>query len=452
MGKAAIYVRESPSSAINQKKRKRLRSEEQESGHGTEYMHSRRARMTTAENSQRHFSQGRESRDMLRAQPMSTSYPRPMRDTHSKSELNTKERNPLRNPTQKALESPPGNKSSSSDTVDGFLRSLQLLEPKTTRPDEPLEAHEEVTPPKCPSPGVTPTTSSLRSMTCVEVNLGHDRSLPQIVSSLQLNLTYRGYTLTYDMSCLPDNPAVPLALLAATESHLGAYLIVGAHYRRTGRPRAARSILQSLLDKHKSESGPHKGNDHCRSLEYIHGSTFNFPGMRPVLLMLAACELDISHENPTTAESNFHASTAHELFRAIYGSAGNSTWTNSAGNRATLGPVLSDSKPSSPGGQRRDLAAGDSFVLVEGTDSANPERICVLEKELQDARDCQKHLVDDCAAARDSLATMKTEFKLLEGRYEEALRLLAGEQEKRVVQWSMGGGKGLWGTLRNILS
>jgi len=260
MGKAAIHVRESLSSAINQKKRKRLRSEEQDSGHVIEYMQSQRARMTTAENSQLYSSQGRESRDLLRAQPMSTSYPRPMRDTPSKSKLDTKERNPLRNPTQKALESPPRNKSSSSDAVDGFLRSLQLREPKVTRPNEPPEAREEVTPPKCPSPGVTPTTPSLRSTTSVEVNLGHDKSLPHIVSSLQLNLTYRGYTLTYDMSCLPDNPAVPLALLAATESPPGAYLIVGAHYRRTARPRAARSILQSLLDKHKSECDPHDGN------------------------------------------------------------------------------------------------------------------------------------------------------------------------------------------------
>jgi len=192
--------------------------------------------------------------------------------------------------------------------------------------------------------------------------------------------------------------------------------------------------------------------DRCRSLEYVHGSIFNFPGIRPALLMLAACELDISHENPTTAESNFHTSTAHKLFRAVYGSAGNSTWTSSAGNRAPLGPVLSDSRPSSPDGQRQDLAARDSFVLVEGTESVTSERICVLEKELQVARDCQRHLRDDCTAANDSLASMKTEFKLLEARYEEALRLLAGEQEKRVVQWSMGGGKGLWGTLRNILS
>lgn len=223
MGKVAIYIPES-SSTINQR-RKRLRSEEQESGHETEYTRSRREHRTTSENSHSYSGRGGRSRDLL-AQPMSKSHLRPTRETPSKPKLEKKS---------------------------------QLRERTVIRPNGPPAAHEEAAP-ACPSPGVSLTTSASRTMTSGEVSLNHDPSFLHVVSSSQLNLTYRGYTLTYDMACLPDNPAVPLALLAVTESDPGAYLIISAHYRRTGRSGAARSILLALLDKHKDESGAQKGN------------------------------------------------------------------------------------------------------------------------------------------------------------------------------------------------
>lgn len=168
--------------------------------------------------------------------------------------------------------------------------------------------------------------------------------------------------------------------------------------------------------------------------------------------MLAACELDISHESPTNTESNSHASTAHELFRAVYGSTGGPTRTSYAESRAPLDPILGDSRPSSHVGQSNDPAAGDSFVLVEGIDPVALERNCVLEKRLQEARGCHGQLIDGCIIAHDRLASVRTKFKLLEAPYEETLHLPAGEQDKQVMEGGKGGRKGLWGTLRTILS
>ncbi|KAL4074203.1 hypothetical protein V8B97DRAFT_731622 [Scleroderma yunnanense] len=451
MGKVAMYVRGPPaSSAIHQKKRKREPSEERDSRHRTEYMHSRRAHMTTSEHSRLC---SRRDGDALRAHPISTSQQHPKRGAPSKSKFGSKEikllRSPIRIPVvppQRALESPSGYKLPSCETVDDFLRSCKST---VTCPDETQEAHEEVTPPKC---GTSPTTPSPQIVTSTKVDLGRDMSSPHIAPSFQLNLIYRGYPLTYNMSSLPDDPTIPLALLAATGSDPGAYLIIGAHYRRTGRSRAARSILQNLLDKDNGESGCVKnGNDRPRSSKWVSGPVCNFSIIRPALLMLAACELDISHENPMTAESSSYTSTAHELFRAVYGSAGTSIWTSSNGSGIPLRRVLSESISHAPSKWRQESAAGDSFAHIERSDSVATERISILEKELQEARDYQRQLIDDCTAAHCSLASMKTELELLQTQCEETLRLLVAEQEKQVMKCGVGGRKGLWGTLRNML-
>ena len=70
------------------------------------------------------------------------------------------------------------------------------------------------------------------------------------LASEPLSLLHHGHRLNYDLNLLPNDPTGPVTLLGATQSEPGAYLIVGAHYRRTGRSRAACEVIKAMLQKH----------------------------------------------------------------------------------------------------------------------------------------------------------------------------------------------------------
>lgn len=125
----------------------------------------------------------------------------------------------------KAESPPPG-------SVTAFLRSIELPDKPSSAP--PLQMSISLTPPSLRQPPLS--TDSTNKVSCTN---GNDH---------QVSLVYKGYPFSYDLSALPDDPKGTIALLTITKSDPGAYLLVGAHYRRTGRSRAACAVIRSLLD------------------------------------------------------------------------------------------------------------------------------------------------------------------------------------------------------------
>ena len=133
----------------------------------------------------------------------------------------------------KAESPPPG-------SVTAFLRSIELPDKPSSAP--PLQTSFSLTPPSLRLPPLSTDKAA-----CTNGN-GH-----------QVSLVYKGYPFTYDLSALPDDPKGTIALLSITKSDPGAYILVGAHYRRTGRSRAACAVIRSLLDSWDSPSDVEKG-------------------------------------------------------------------------------------------------------------------------------------------------------------------------------------------------
>lgn len=140
--------------------------------------------------------------------------------------------------SQRKAESPP------AGSVTSFLRSIELPDKPFSAPA--LQTSFSLTP---PSPRLPPLpTDNTNRTVCASTN----------GSGYQVSLVYKGYPFTYDLSALPEDPKGTIALLTITKSDPGAYLLVGAHYRRTGRSGAARAVIRSLLDNLDSPSDAEK--------------------------------------------------------------------------------------------------------------------------------------------------------------------------------------------------
>ena len=141
---------------------------------------------------------------------------------------------------------PIGQKKAGSPTpgsVTAFLRSIELPDKPPSEP--PLQTSFSPAPPSRRLPPLS--TDNANKAACTNGN------------GYQVTLVCKGYPFTYDLSALPDDPEGTIALLTITKSDPGPYLLVGAHYRRTGRSRAARAVIRSLLDKLDDSSDGEKG-------------------------------------------------------------------------------------------------------------------------------------------------------------------------------------------------
>ena len=137
---------------------------------------------------------------------------------------------------RKAESPPPG-------SVTAFLRSIELPDKPSSAP--PLQTSFSLNTP--PSLRLPPLSAD--KATCTNEN------------GYQVSLCYKGYPFSYDLAALPDDPKGTIALLNITKSDPGAYILVGAHYRRTGRSRAACAVIRSLLDNLDSPSDVEKGKE-----------------------------------------------------------------------------------------------------------------------------------------------------------------------------------------------
>lgn len=185
-------------------------------------------------------------------------------------------------------------------------------------------------------------------------------------------------------------------------------------------------------------------------------SVFKGTAMRPALLLLAACELDISREHPDDPESDDHASTAHEIFRTVFGIANDALDTGAG-------------MPEHP---KRTNALGLEFASNRNCPSVASEvvplaRVQDLERELSAARGAHKTLQDKLAASNDRLTYAEDKVRALESHTREMLvqlgasrdenwelrqQLAESEQRAReLVQCTPSAENRVWGRLKDLL-
>ncbi|KAF8840505.1 hypothetical protein BDN67DRAFT_968470 [Paxillus ammoniavirescens] len=347
---------------------------------------------------------------------------------------------------------------------------------------------------KFPSPKMvalppTPVSLALPSLRLPTLPTENTRDIPSTSPTShahQVSLVHRGHSFTYDLSVLPDDPSGPLVLLSTTQSDPGAYILISAHYRRTRRPRAACCVLRALLAIQGSipngkkdtlppgpDSVPPTTDTSTSSLPQqidINKSAFRTAAIRPALLLLAACELDISRDEPADPESASHVSAAHDLFRAVYGNVNDAVVAGA--ERPKCGNVLgldflSDAQcSSSSSSQSRSKASSvPTSVLPASADTS--ARIQALERQLHNARETQKWLRGKLTDADDRIERAESRTRSLESRSQNILlqldvardgnrslrrRLAEAEQRARDLENGAAGAETrIWGRLKDLL-
>ncbi|KAG1777732.1 hypothetical protein EV702DRAFT_936571, partial [Suillus placidus] len=242
-----------------------------------------------------------------------------------------------------------------------------------------------------------------------------------------LSLLHHGYPLSYDLNLLPDDPIGPITLLGATQSEPGAYLVAAAHYRRTGRSRAACKVIRALLGKHAPTTraggdltGENKENAHEASV------------LRSAILVLAACQLDISRDSSSPEEKIAHATAAQELFRTIYGTKNNFLSSKSGDTNTdvnALGLAFTD-RARIPSTANNNLPTS-TFKQTSGVPTAPAStRILALEDELRLTRTAKSTIEADLAAANKRQERTDLSIREAETRSRDALRLLETERDE----------------------
>ena len=196
-------------------------------------------------------------------------------------------------------------------------------------------------------------------------------------------------------------------------------------------------------------------------------SVFKSAAMRPAMLLLAACELDISREHPDDPESTSHASAARDLFRAVYGTVNDAIIAGSVRPRPknALGLEFSSN--------RNCLSFSPSDSHTHPPSSTLPAqveplaRVKGLEMELSAARAAQKKLQEKLTASNDRLTRAEDKVHELESHSREVLvqldawrdenwelrqRLVESEQMTReLVQYAPNAENRVWGRFKDLL-
>lgn len=323
-------------------------------------------------------------------------------------------------------------------SVDRFLDSIDL----SKLPATPIQ---QVLPP-------TPVSIAPIPLPLPESSIAELRPIPFTFGPERLSLLHHGHPLSYDLNLLPDDPIGPIKLLGATHSEPGAYLVTAAHYRRTGRSRAACEVIRALLGRHappasaggdltgeNKENGPfhHASSSPAKSpaASVFTPIDVNTPAheasvLRSAILFLAACQLDISRESSSPEEKAVHATTAQELFRTIYGTK-NNFLSSESGNANTeanaLGLAFTD--------RARTTAKNNVSTSMSKQTSGVPTapastRILALEDELRLTRTAKSTIEADLAAAKKRQERTDLSVKEAETRSRDALRLLETERDE----------------------
>ncbi|KAG1832461.1 hypothetical protein EV424DRAFT_28314 [Suillus variegatus] len=340
----------------------------------------------------------------------------------------------------------------SVQSVDRFLDSIDLsITPscnlvlaKNKVPATPIQ---QVLPPTPVS--IAPISLPLPESSTVEL-----RPIPFTFGPERLSLLHHGHPLSYDLNLLPDDPIGPITLLGATQSEPGAYLVAAAHYRRTGRSRAACKVIRALLGKHapatraggvltgkNKENGPfHQASSSLAKSPApsvftpidINTTAHDAAVLRSAILVLAACQLDISRDSSSPEEKIAHATAAQELFRTVYGTK-NDFISSDSGNTSTdvnaLGLAFAD--------HAQKLSTANNILPISmskqtsGVPTAPAStRILALEDELRLTRIAKSTIEADLAAAKKRQERTDLSVREAETRSRDALRLLETERDE----------------------
>jgi hypothetical protein len=154
--------------------------------------------------------------------------------------------------------------------------------------------------------------------------------------------------------------------------------------------------------------------------------------LRSAILVLAACQLDISRECSSPEEKIAYATTAQELFRTIYGTK-NNILASESGNASTdvnaLG--LASSDPARiPSTANNNLPTSMSKQTSGIPTAPASTRILALEDELRLTRTAKSTIEADLAAARKRQERTDLSVREAETRSRDALRLLETERDE----------------------
>lgn len=340
----------------------------------------------------------------------------------------------------------------SVQSVDRFLDSIDLsitpsCSPVLAKSKVSATPIRQVLPPTPVS--IAPISLPLPRSSTVEL-----RPIPFTFGPERLSLLHHGHPLSYDLNLLPDDPIGPITLLGATQSEPGAYLVAAAHYRRTGRSRAACKVIRALLGKHapatlasgdltgeNKENGPfHQASSSPAKSPSPSVSTpidVNTPAheaavLRSAILILAACQLDLSRDSSSPEEKTAYANTAQELFRTIYGTQ-NNFLASESGNTSTdanaLGLAFAD-RARTPSTANSNLPTPTSKHISGVPTAPASTRILALEDELRLTRTAKSTIEADLAAARKRQERTDLSIRDAETRSRDALRLLETERDE----------------------
>ncbi|KAG5651183.1 hypothetical protein H0H81_009562 [Sphagnurus paluster] len=155
-----------------------------------------------------------------------------------------------------------------------------------------------------PSPSAIPGPSKL--------SCGSNSATP-VKSALPpkvLPISYCGEEFTYDLNTLDSNIQPITEVLKITSSEPGSWMLVGAHYRRSGNAQAAISVVESMIML-MTEQGLSEDD------------------LKPAFLLLAGCETDLvrRHKEDQPKKAEEHRRKSQIWLQKVYGTfeAGNNS-------------------------------------------------------------------------------------------------------------------------------
>jgi chromosome segregation ATPase len=154
--------------------------------------------------------------------------------------------------------------------------------------------------------------------------------------------------------------------------------------------------------------------------------------LRSAILVLAACQRDISRDSSSPEEKVAHATAAQELFRTVYGTK-NNLLSSESGNTSTevnaLGLAFTD-RARIPSTAKNNVPTSISKQTSGVPTAPASTRILALEDELRLTRTAKSTIEADLAAAKKRQERTDLSIREAETRSRDALRLLESERDE----------------------
>lgn len=250
-----------------------------------------------------------------------------------------------------------------------------------------------------------PSAQLLASLTTTSSAQPPDASLrigPQYAMLALLDLNLYGASFSYDLNTLETDPKGIIELLKLTASDRGSWMIVGAHYRRIGNPRAAISVVTSMLEGSlPSYWTLNASHQYCTVM-----ADRKVPenDLKPAFLLLSGCETDVGKSLKTSGKDpeavSEHYKNSQKYLQKVYGrlSASRSLTHTLIAPNTPSGAPTTRSESSAPNTQSARPVQVDASRLPSRPLSASHHRI--LEREIQSLRDRHSDQADELSDVR----------------------------------------------------